>query len=120
MSSASNDEELPVAAAICGLAGTDREVLKTLRERFGLRLTALTRGERGALLLSASGFAECEGFAVHVEDTVGAGDAFTAAMTMGRLRGRDLDVIVRQACHVASFVCTQSGATPHLPDEYQA
>jgi fructokinase len=54
---------------------------------------------------------------VVVTDTVGAGDAFTAAMALGSLRGRDLEAVCRHACRVAAFVCTRAGATPALPAE---
>jgi fructokinase len=115
-----NDEELPVVSAICGLEGTEREILEALRDRFNLRLAALTRGPKGAKLLTRSANADCLGFPVEVKDTVGAGDAFTAAMAMGWLRGRNLDTIVRHACGVASFVCSQPGATPAIPAELRS
>jgi fructokinase len=57
---------------------------------------------------------------VVVRDTVGAGDAFIAAMALGWLRGRDLDAVCRHACRVAEFVCSQSGRTPELPEELKA
>ena len=55
------------------------------------------------------------GVSTEVVDTVGAGDAFTAALMMGWLHGHELDTINRHACEVAAFVCSQSGATPELP-----
>jgi hypothetical protein len=36
-------------------------------------------------------------------------------MTLGWLASWDLDEINHRANEVASYVCTQSGATPHLP-----
>jgi fructokinase len=54
-----------------------------------------------------------------VLDTVGAGDAFTAAMTIGLLRGWKLDDINQHANEVAAFVCSQPGATPPLPDAFR-
>jgi fructokinase len=50
-----------------------------------------------------------------VQDTVGAGDAFTAALTLGMLQGWDLDRVNRHANAVARHVCSASGATPPLP-----
>ena len=115
-----NDDELSIVAPMLGVAGPERDALATLRERFGLNLVALTRGEHGAVLVSASAISECEGTPTAVKDTVGAGDSFTAALTLGWLQGRDLDTIVRHACRVASFVCSQAGATPPLPEELRA
>ena len=111
-----NEEELPVVTSICNLAGSAPEVLVGLRQRYGLRLVALTRGAEGAMLLGAEGIAGCAATPVVVRDTVGAGDAFTAATAMGWLRGLGLDAICRDACRVAGFVCTQSGGTPDLPE----
>ena len=52
-----------------------------------------------------------------VADTVGAGDAFTAAMTLGLLAGWPLDRVNRRANEIAAYVCSQPGGTPKLPDE---
>ena len=68
-------------------------------------------------MLSPEGF-RCEpGRRVRVADTVGAGDAFTAALAVGLATGRSLDAMHRQAVRLAGFVCTQSGATPDVPAE---
>jgi fructokinase len=112
-----NDEELPVVASMCDLAGSARDVMERLRARYDLRLVALTRGAEGAMLLGSEGIVECAGVPVEVKDTVGAGDAFTAAMALGWLRGQSLDVVCRHACRVAAFVCTQAGGTPELTEE---
>jgi sugar/nucleoside kinase (ribokinase family) len=45
-------------------------------------------------------------------DTVGAGDAFTAALVVGWLRGDQLTTIARTACEIAAAVCAQPGAVP--------
>lgn len=111
-----NEEELPLVASICELAGSARDVLGGLRARYGLRLVALTRGAEGAMLLGAGGIAECAGTPVVVRDTVGAGDAFTAAMALGYLQGLGLDEVCGRACRVAAYVCTQAGGTPELPE----
>ncbi|MBN2021186.1 MAG: hypothetical protein JW809_00185 [Pirellulales bacterium] len=107
-----NDEELPMVASACGLAGTDLERMAQLRERFGISLVALTRGARGAVLIRDDEVSDQPAVATHVVDTVGAGDAFTAAMTLGLLRGRDLDTINRSACQTAAHVCAHAGAAP--------
>jgi fructokinase len=112
-----NDEELPVLASMCDLGGSAEDVLRGLRGRRGPRLVALTRGAEGAMLLGDDGLVECPGTPVVVKDTVGAGDAFTAAMALGWLNGRSLDAICRHACRVAAFVCSQAGGTPELPAE---
>ena len=111
-----NDEELPVLAALCACTGSDVEIMQKLADRFALRAVALTRGAGGAVLLRDGRVSEQPGIETHVVDTVGAGDAYTAVLALGLLQRRRLDAINRGACQVAAFVCSQSGATPQLPD----
>ena len=110
-----NDDELPVVAELLGIGGAETDVLGELSERCGLRLIALTRGSKGSRLYGQGQDSIHAGFPAEIADTVGAGDSFTAAMTLGLLRGRDLANINEHANRVASFVCSQSGATPKLP-----
>ena len=42
-----SDDELPTISSICGAAGSGWEPLVQLRDRYRLRLVAMTRGERG-------------------------------------------------------------------------
>jgi len=53
---------------------------------------------------------------VKIADTVGAGDAFTAAMTQHFLRGSSLAVMSEAANRVGAWVASQAGGTP-VPDE---
>ena len=114
-----NDEELPAVAALCGLSGPEVEVMRELADRFTLRAVALTRGPNGAVLLRDGRVSEQPGIETQVVDTVGAGDAYTAVLALGLLQRRNLDAINRGACQVAAFVCSQSGATPQLPDWHE-
>jgi fructokinase len=111
-----NDHELEVLAEMFGLAGTPREIVVGLASRFGLEAAAVTRGDSGSLLFRAGGWSDHPGVAVEVVDSIGAGDSFTAAMTMGLLEGLPLDEINRRANAVAAFVCTRPGGTPALPE----
>lgn len=115
-----SDEEMPVVAAACGWGGDEREVLHRLLDRYALRLVALTRGARGARLLAGDEACDVSADPVEVCDTVGAGDAFTAALVLGFLDGRRLEAIGRACCRVAGYVCTQAGAVPALPDDLKA
>jgi fructokinase len=110
-----NESELPVLGAQLGLPAGEREALAALATAHRLRAVIHTRGERGCLALVDGAWAEHPGVRVVVADTVGAGDAFTAAFALGLLRGWAPAVIVERATAVAAFVCTQRGATPALP-----
>jgi fructokinase len=48
-------------------------------------------------------------------DTVGAGDAFSAALVVGYLARLPLDQVHEWAIELATFVCGQAGAVPALP-----
>ena len=110
-----NDSELPVLAGLLGLRGSAREQMEQLARRFEQRLVCLTRGAHGSLLYADGQWADEAGQPVIVKDTVGAGDAFTAALVLGVLEGRSLEGINRRANMVARYVCTHEGATPSLP-----
>ena len=111
-----NDQELPVFAGMFGLPGGVRNQIVELTRRFPFGLVALTRGGSGSLLWADGAWSDHPGIEVEVCDTVGAGDAFTAALTVGQLAGWGLDEINQRANEVAAFVCTQPGGMPALPD----
>ena len=110
-----SDEELPTLARFFDLTGQVLNQLQALRGMFDLRLVAYTRGGEGSLLVTANETSDHPGIPTEVVDTVGAGDSFTATLCMGLLQNLPLAEINRRACQVASFVCSQSGATPQLP-----
>jgi fructokinase len=80
-------------------------------------LVALTRGDKGSLLVTPEGEDERAAEPVKVVDTVGAGDCFSAALAMGLLAGWPLERIHRRASLLAAYVCSQSGAMPAMPAE---
>lgn len=112
-----NEEELGVVAKVTDLSGTVEEQVATLCQRFPLQLIALTRGPRGALLCTRNGtMHDHPGYPVVVVDTVGAGDAFSAALTVALLHKLPLAQCNDLANRAASYLCTQPGATAVLPE----
>ena len=111
-----NEEELPVVAKLLELEGNERELVTRIADVANMELVALTRGANGALIFKDGTISELGGVQTDVVDTVGAGDAFTAAMVVGLLAGNDIEQINRNACEVAAFVCSQAGATPKIPE----
>lgn len=113
-----NEDELEVLSGLLDLSGTEFERLDTLRRQHAWRMVALTRGGAGSLLLDGTGeVSESPSPAVEVVDTVGAGDAFTAALTLGMLRQLPLRELHHWASRVAAYVCSCRGATVHFPAE---
>lgn len=111
-----NNEELPVVAEMLGIRGSETDILSRLVERYALRLIALTKAAGGSRLFTPGEDSSHPGFPAVIADTVGAGDSFAAALALGLLHNKALDGINEHANRVASFVCSQSGATPLLPD----
>lgn len=114
-----NDAELPRLVEWFGITGDVRAQIQQLVARFGLRAVVLTRGGDGSLLYADSQWSDRPGAPTTIVDTIGAGDSFTAAMTLGLLKGWDLDRINDHANRLAAFVCSQAGATPSLPESFR-
>ena len=109
-----SDEELERVTQACGLDSslTSIDALQELRSNVGLDLVVMTRGAEGAVLISEKGVVEQPGEPATVVDTVGAGDSFTASMTLGLLEGKEYPQILKDACKVAAGVCSHAGAVP--------
>jgi fructokinase len=111
-----NDGELRVLADTFSIAGGEKAVAAGLMQHWTLRLVALTRGENGSTLFTPGASSAHGGFPVRSTDTVGAGDAFSAAVAVGMLSGFTLEKISECANRAASYVCTRPGAMPEMPE----
>ena len=112
-----NDEELQVIAKMFEIEGDEDTLLGRLVERFELQLGVLTRGGAGSILVGCGSESIHPGYPSEIVDTIGAGDAFTAAVTLGFLQKKSLTEINEHANKVAAWVCGRSGATPQLPEK---
>ncbi|HKF50387.1 MAG TPA: carbohydrate kinase [Terracidiphilus sp.] len=119
-----NDVEMPLVLSMLGLpaqgdnsAGAlSLAAAKLLSEFPSLHLVAITRGGHGSLLIGREDRHEHPGYPIKVADTIGAGDAFTAAMTHYLLRGAGLATLNEAGNRWGGWVASQSGAMPSLPD----
>jgi fructokinase len=108
-----NHEELPRVAQLLGYKpNAKEEPAPWLLRNFGLKLVCVTEGPKGSFLVSADGVHKHPGFPTAVADTVGAGDAFTAALIHYYLRGASLEAMNEAANRMGSWVAGQVGATP--------
>ena len=114
-----SDSELPVIAGLLGLSGDVRGQLAALISRYRLRAVVYTRGEAGSLLTDGTVWSDHPGVPTEVRDTVGAGDSFTCAVTLGLLLGWPLATISEAASEIAAYVCSQDGAVPPLPPRFR-
>ena len=113
-----SDEELPVVAGELHLPADADDFAEAAIRDYDLRLMALTRGANGSVLYMEGDRIEHPGERVKVADTVGAGDAFTAALALGLLHEEELVEISDHSNHVAAYVCGRSGATPKIPEDF--
>ncbi len=92
-----------------------RTAAEWLLKKSGAELVCVTRGASGSLLVSRDGRHEHAGHFVQVADTVGAGDAFTAALVHHYLRRATLQTMNEAANRMGAWVASNVGATPE-PD----
>jgi fructokinase len=108
-----NQDELPQVAQLLGYKANAKEAAGPwLLQTCGLKLVCVTGGPSGSSLVAADGVHRHPGFPTQVADTVGAGDAFTAALIHHYLRGATLDEMNEAANRMGSWVASQVGATP--------
>jgi fructokinase len=120
-----NDAEVPLVLGLLGLPsydGPEHDRLRLGAERLleafpTLGMVAVTRGAAGSLLVRRGEWYEHPGIAVKVADTIGAGDAFTAALTHYMLHGADLATLNEAGNRWGAWMASQAGAMPTLPDE---
>ena len=113
-----NEEELTALVSVFGSsAKTIDEAAHWLLASYDLELICVTRGQRGSILCSRRGSDKHPGLKVQVADTVGAGDAFAAALVHHYLRGSSLSAINEAANQLGAWVASQPGATPPANQE---
>ena len=115
-----NDDEVRVLAALfSSQTRTDddfaRWLLATYRQ---LELVCITRGAAGAMAVANEELCEVSGIPIRVVDTVGAGDAFTAALIWSRFQHWSLEKSLRLANQVGALVASRPGAMPELKCEF--
>jgi fructokinase len=114
-----NDAEAPQVLRLLGLPVGEESLelgaRRLLKDFPSLRLVAVTRGGHGSLLVSRTESHAHPGIPVKVADTIGAGDAFTAAMTQALLRGANLAAVNEAGNRWGAWVASQAGAMPALP-----
>ncbi len=110
-----NEVESTEIAGLLGTARSGRGFRDALAARFGLSAVVVTRGVEGAVCRDGNGRESAvppPRRTPRIVDTVGAGDAFSAAMILGSLRGWAPEVALRRADSLARAVCGFRGALP--------
>ena len=113
-----NEAELAAVAPLLRLG--QAEEIQQLIEHFDLDLFVLTRGKLGTALHSSNSVVvgQPAQFAPEPDaDSVGAGDACSAAILHGAVRRWPLQKTADLANRLGAFVASRKGATPELPAE---
>ncbi|NDW10969.1 carbohydrate kinase [Dysgonomonas sp. 520] len=113
-----NDEEVLKIADLFGWDDNEQRVCKRLLEEYNLDILILTKGTDGSFVFTPSLTSYQPTPKVHVADTVGAGDSFTAAFVAAYLHGERIEDAHQLAVEVSAYVCLQHGAMPKLADAY--
>ena len=106
---------------VCQMAGMEARDLADVETAArqllarGVGAVAATLGAKGALAVDASGARLVLGFPVKAIDTVGAGDAFSAGLSVALANGEPLDVAVRVGNACGALASTRPGAQPAMP-----
>jgi fructokinase len=111
-----NHHELAEIMGWFGASPAEETALHWLADRFGLQAVCVTKGADGAVLWANQQLFRSPGIAVQVQDTIGSGDAFLAALLKAWLAGQPPADALAFACAAGSLVATYQGATPAISE----
>jgi len=116
-----NREELETVSFMLSARGETGDLFRGLLREFGIGRGVLTAGEKGAWLCEDGElFHQPAAEAPRVVDAVGAGDAFTAVVSVALQRGVSLRRAGPAAAELSAHVLSRTGGTPVVPDELAA
>ena len=114
-----NESELRILLGLAPDNSTPtRELALELRGR-GVQTVVVTRGEKGALVLTEGETFDVPPVVTQVVDTTGAGDAFNSGLAIGISEGRDLLTAVKLGNCAGSIACRTLGVIPSLANRGQ-
>ena len=111
-----NHHELAEIMDWFGVSSDEETALRWLAERFQLQVVCVTKGANGAILWVEQQLYRSSGISVQVQDTIGSGDAFLAALLRGWLAGQPPADYLAFACAAGSLVASYKGATPAISE----
>ncbi len=116
-----NNDEWPIVNELLEIrAGDVYQFARALLDRFALTHVFITRSGEGCIAIARDSAVEEPGVTVTVADTVGAGDAFSAAMIVGLLAQWPLGEVARFANRAGALVASYPGAMPHVTEALAA
>ncbi|MCS4034541.1 fructokinase [Salinibacter ruber] len=110
-----NDDELQRMMGWFDLPRDVESATAAVAATFDCSCVCVTAGSEGAWLWMNGDTSRHSGYPVDVEDTVGAGDAFLAALITGLIGGWKGADLLDHANRLGAFVASRSGALPAYP-----
>lgn len=120
-----SEEEAELFANEMGLGVTHsgKEYAQALRDNFGVEAVCFTKGVNGCALYTQEESIEIPGITVPLTpqtDTVGAGDAFSAALIYGFLNELPVPRVLEIANRAAAYTVSQPGSMPPVKEYYSS
>jgi ribokinase len=103
------------------IKGNDPHTACKELQRLGPQIVGVTLGARGYLVLNQNEWIERPAYQVNAIDTTGCGDLFHAGITLGVLKGWNLEKTLDFSAWAAACVSTKLGGRAGIPfiDEYE-
>ena len=115
-----NDEELKILKKIFAFGKSNRKFIKYLMIKYDIEMISLTKGENGSELFSVDKYYRIKPSKLgNVVDTVGAGDAYTAILSIGYIQKWPPEQILDKTTEFAARICEIKGAIPTGPKFYK-
>ncbi|MEJ2656909.1 MAG: PfkB family carbohydrate kinase [Desulfobacterales bacterium] len=115
-----NTQELDECKRICRFSNENDAFLPFLMDQYALKVVAITMGSKGSELYTPNGFFQSEiNHVSSIVDTVGAGDAYSAMLTVGIIKGWEPSRTLSMASMFASRICEIRGAIPESREFYK-
>jgi fructokinase len=118
-----NADEMPQVLSLLGFPdseGITPDFLlngaRQIIDQFPVQFVAITLGAQGSLLITRKEVDRHPGYPAKIVDAVGAGDAFTAALTHYYLRGAALSQLNAAGNRWGAWVASRAGAMPALAE----
>ena len=113
-----NDGEVAVLSDLLyGRRMREAEFVQTLQGEYPVKVVLITMGDKGCIVAENGRVEKCSGRRVKVVDTVGAGDAFSAAFLANWLSGKTAVEAAEKGNILGAYVASKNGAIPDYDDE---
>jgi fructokinase len=116
-----NEQELEECKRIFRFSKGDDTFIPFLMDKYALNTVAITKGEKGSELYTKNGCFHSKTNPVSsIVDTVGAGDAYSAMLAVGILKGWEPARMLSMASMFALRICEIRGAIPESREFYKS